>query len=123
MSANYVEMRGPSYAVGHRAGQNMAISGYARIGGRAGQESQLDTMGKADKLFTDGEAYEGLMDRRSRLVGETFLYWLDTPKNLRWLDVGCGNGAFTELLAVPLPQLRRLIRPMINWPMRDPGPE
>jgi ubiquinone/menaquinone biosynthesis C-methylase UbiE len=76
----------------------MAISGYARIGGRAGQESQLDTMGKADKLFTDGEAYERLMGRWSRLVGETFLYWLDTPKNLRWLDVGCGNGAFTEEL-------------------------
>ena len=68
-------MRGPSYAVGHRAGQNMAISCYARIGGRAGQNSQLDTMGKADKLFTDGEANERLMGRWSRLVGATFLYW------------------------------------------------
>jgi ubiquinone/menaquinone biosynthesis C-methylase UbiE len=25
-------------------------------------------------------------------VGETFLDWLDAPKGLRWLDVGCGNG-------------------------------
>jgi ubiquinone/menaquinone biosynthesis C-methylase UbiE len=55
-------------------------------------------VGKADKLFTDGDDYERLMGRWSRLVGETFLNWLDVPKNLRWLDVGCGNGAFTEEL-------------------------
>ena len=55
-------------------------------------------MGKAEKLFTDGEAYERLMGRWSRLVGETFLDWLDVPNGLRWLDVGCGNGAFTEEL-------------------------
>jgi SAM-dependent methyltransferase len=52
-------------------------------------------MDKAE-LFTDGEAYEQLMGRWSRLVGERFLDWLDLPKGLRWLDVGCGNGAFTE---------------------------
>jgi SAM-dependent methyltransferase len=52
-------------------------------------------MGKT-KLFTDGEAYERMMGRWSRLVSETFLAWLDIPKGLRWLDVGCGNGAFTE---------------------------
>jgi ubiquinone/menaquinone biosynthesis C-methylase UbiE len=55
-------------------------------------------MGQADKLFTDGEAYERLMGRWSRLVGETFLDWLDLPNGLQWLDVGCGNGAFTEEL-------------------------
>ena len=53
-------------------------------------------MSGADKLFTDGEAYERMMGRWSRLVGETFLAWLDLPKGLRWLDVGCGNGVFTE---------------------------
>jgi SAM-dependent methyltransferase len=52
----------------------------------------------ADQLFSDGEIYERLMGRWSRLVGKTFLAWLDTPKNLQWLDVGCGNGAFTEEL-------------------------
>jgi SAM-dependent methyltransferase len=55
-------------------------------------------MSQTDKLFTDGEAYERLMGRWSRLVGEVFLDWLDVPKDLRWLDVGCGNGAFTEEL-------------------------
>ena len=38
------------------------------------------------------------MGRWSRLVGEVFLEWLDLPPGLRWLDVGCGNGAFTEVL-------------------------
>jgi SAM-dependent methyltransferase len=38
------------------------------------------------------------MGRWSRLVGEKFLDWLDAPKNLKWIDVGCGNGAFTEVL-------------------------
>ena len=52
----------------------------------------------ADQLFSDGETYERLMGPWSRLVGKTFLAWLDTPKNLQWLDVGCGNGAFTEEL-------------------------
>jgi ubiquinone/menaquinone biosynthesis C-methylase UbiE len=55
-------------------------------------------MAQTDKLFTDGEAYERLMGRWSRLVGEVFLDWLDVPNGLRWLDVGCGNGAFTEEL-------------------------
>jgi ubiquinone/menaquinone biosynthesis C-methylase UbiE len=57
-------------------------------------------MGQADKLFTDGEAYERLMGRWSRLVGETFLGWLNPAKGLQWLEVGCGNGAFTEELVV-----------------------
>jgi SAM-dependent methyltransferase len=38
------------------------------------------------------------MGRWSRLAGEKFLDWLDAPKNLKWIDVGCGNGAFTEVL-------------------------
>jgi ubiquinone/menaquinone biosynthesis C-methylase UbiE len=50
------------------------------------------------QLFSDGEAYERLMGRWSRAAGRTFLAWLDAPKNLQWLDVGCGNGAFTEEL-------------------------
>jgi ubiquinone/menaquinone biosynthesis C-methylase UbiE len=48
--------------------------------------------------FGDGDAYERLMGRWSRPVGEVFLDWLGLPKGLRCLDVGCGNGAFTEVL-------------------------
>ena len=55
-------------------------------------------MNEAADFYTDGEAYERLMGRWSRLVGEKFLDWIDIPRGLRWLDVGCGNGAFTEEL-------------------------
>lgn len=55
-------------------------------------------MSQTSHLFADGEAYERLMGRWTRLAGEVFLEWLDIPANLRWLDVGCGNGAFTEAL-------------------------
>jgi SAM-dependent methyltransferase len=48
--------------------------------------------------FDDGAAYERYMGEWSRLAGETFLDWLAPKPGLRWLDVGCGNGAFTELL-------------------------
>jgi len=38
------------------------------------------------------------MGKWSQLAGETFLDWLAPKPGLRWLDVGCGNGAFTEML-------------------------
>ena len=47
-------------------------------------------------MFSDGAAYERLMGRWSRVAGEQFIAWLALPQGLRWLDVGCGNGAFTE---------------------------
>ena len=49
--------------------------------------------------FNDGAAYEQMMGVWSRSAGEVFLDWVAPPKGLRWIDVGCGNGAFTELLA------------------------
>ena len=48
--------------------------------------------------FDDGEAYEDFMGRWSLLAGNAFLDWLNPTPGMRWLDVGCGNGAFTELL-------------------------
>jgi ubiquinone/menaquinone biosynthesis C-methylase UbiE len=55
-------------------------------------------MAEPTNLFSDGKAYERLMGRWSKLAGAQFLDWVDAPKNLRWVDVGCGNGAFTEVL-------------------------
>src|SRR5579862_2802093 len=39
------------------------------------------------------------MGKWSGLTGDAFLEWLHPQPGLRWLDVGCGNGAFTELIA------------------------
>ena len=49
--------------------------------------------------FDNGAAYERYMGKWSQLVGAAFLDWLAPASGLRWLDVGCGNGAFTEMLA------------------------
>jgi SAM-dependent methyltransferase len=48
--------------------------------------------------FDDGAPYERAMGLWSRPAGTVFLDWLAPAPGLRWLDVGCGNGAFTELL-------------------------
>ena len=48
--------------------------------------------------FDDGADYEQMMGIWSRSAGEIFLDWLAPLPGLRWIDVGCGNGAFTQLL-------------------------
>jgi ubiquinone/menaquinone biosynthesis C-methylase UbiE len=47
--------------------------------------------------YDDGAAYERYMGSWSRSAGEIFLDWLAPLPGLRWIDVGCGTGAFTEL--------------------------
>ena len=49
-------------------------------------------------VFNDGAAYERMMGTWTRLAGAVFLDWLEPAAGLRWLDVGCGNGAFTQLV-------------------------
>ena len=48
--------------------------------------------------FDDGAAYERIMGIWSQLAGEQFLNWLAPAGGQHWIDVGCGNGAFTELI-------------------------
>ena len=48
--------------------------------------------------FEDGAGYERMMGVWSRSAGQIFLDWLAPKAGLSWVDVGCGNGAFTELL-------------------------
>jgi ubiquinone/menaquinone biosynthesis C-methylase UbiE len=60
--------------------------------------SKGDAMIEQSVIFDDGSAYEQMMGTWSRLTGEIFLDWLRPSSDLRWIDVGCGNGASTELI-------------------------
>jgi len=55
--------------------------------------------GEPAHAFDDGVEYERFMGQWSRAVGPTFLEWLEAPANARWLDVGCGTGILTRLIA------------------------
>ena len=46
--------------------------------------------------FEDGAAYERMMGVWSQLVGPEFLGWLSPVPGQCWVDIGCGNGAFSE---------------------------
>ena len=48
--------------------------------------------------FDDSAAYERFVGTWGRAAGSMFLNWLDPPKGVDWLDVGCGTGLFTELI-------------------------
>jgi SAM-dependent methyltransferase len=48
--------------------------------------------------FDAADDYERFMGRWSRAVGGKFLTWLNPAKGASWLDVGCGTGAFSELI-------------------------
>lgn len=53
--------------------------------------------GTADRWANAGE-YERFMGRWSRLVAREFLSWISVPWRQRWLDVGCGTGALSEIV-------------------------
>lgn len=55
-------------------------------------------MAGSEIRFDDGAAYERMMGIWSGLAGAVFIDWLKPDKGLRWIDVGCGNGAFSEQL-------------------------
>jgi len=73
--------------------------------------------------FDDGAAYERMMGAWSQLVGQVFLDWLSPATGQRWIDVGCGNGAFTEQLihAARRSKRKASIRQRRSWPSRAPG--
>lgn len=55
-------------------------------------------MAETQIRFEDGAGYERMMGVWSRLAGNIFIDWVAPSAGLKWIDVGCGNGAFTELL-------------------------
>jgi SAM-dependent methyltransferase len=48
--------------------------------------------------WTDGDAYEALVGRWSRVVAPEFLRSLAVPAGAKWLDVGSGTGALTQAI-------------------------
>lgn len=50
-------------------------------------------------VFDDGAEYDRFMGRWSRAAGPLFLDWIAVAPNSRWLDVGCGTGILTQLIA------------------------
>ncbi|MFJ8634866.1 class I SAM-dependent methyltransferase [Streptomyces sp. NPDC093568] len=50
-------------------------------------------------VWASAAAYERYMGRWSRVVAREFLTRLDRPRGLRWLDVGCGTGVLSALVA------------------------
>ena len=49
-------------------------------------------------VFAVAPAYEAYIGRWSRPVAREFVRWLEVPARRRWLDVGCGTGALTEVV-------------------------
>jgi SAM-dependent methyltransferase len=50
------------------------------------------------EVWASGAAYEPYVGRWSRLVAREFLTWLAVPPGSRWLDVGCGTGALSQVI-------------------------
>ena len=48
--------------------------------------------------WSSGDAYEPYVGRWSRPVAREFLAWLGLPPDLRWLDVGSGTGALSQVI-------------------------
>lgn len=61
-------------------------------------ERRLEAMTDKPIRFDDGAAYETYMGLWSQQAGAQFLDWLQAAPGQHWVDVGCGNGAFTQLL-------------------------
>jgi SAM-dependent methyltransferase len=53
---------------------------------------------KRHDVFEQAEAYERYIGRWSRRLAPDFISWLDVAPGSRWLDVGCGTGAFTATI-------------------------
>src|SRR5260370_19018751 len=48
--------------------------------------------------WASGAAYDPYVGRWSRRVGREFLAWLVVPPGGRWLDVGSGTGALSQMI-------------------------
>jgi SAM-dependent methyltransferase len=92
MSRHVLANREPATA--REVGLSLLFELWWTVGRSAGAEPM-----DAPKItFEDGTAYERMMGTWSRIAGKHFVDWLQPRRGMHWIDVGCGNGAFTELL-------------------------
>ncbi|MFQ5962336.1 MAG: methyltransferase domain-containing protein [Candidatus Methylomirabilales bacterium] len=71
---------------------------------------------RREKIWGSGVPYESYVGRWSRLVAHEFLNWLAIPAGSRWLDVGCGTGALSEIiLDVSSPTVVRGVDPSVGY--------
>jgi SAM-dependent methyltransferase len=53
--------------------------------------------GAADN-WANAQSYEAYVGRWSRIVAREFVAWLAIPPDRRWLDIGCGTGALSDII-------------------------
>jgi hypothetical protein len=66
--------------------------------GRGRQEGKQMSSPERKDTWASGAAYEPYVGRWSRLVAREFLTWLAVPAGARWLDIGCGTGALSQII-------------------------
>jgi len=54
---------------------------------------------EAKDRWTSGSKYERWMGRWSRLLAREFVRWLEPAAGLRWIDVCCGSGIVSRIIA------------------------
>lgn len=62
------------------------------------QENAATASTSRHDAWQAGDAYESYMGRWSRQIAPAFLAWLGAPKDLAWLEVGCGTGALSAAI-------------------------
>jgi len=58
----------------------------------------MNSQEDSKEVWAQGDSYEPYVGRWSRLVAREFVRWLALPENNRWLDVGCGTGALSQMI-------------------------
>lgn len=70
---------------------------HTRIPARTFRIDEI-TKSTVKESWATGPSYEYFMGRWSRLIARSFLKWLAPRPGLKWLDIGCGTGALSEMI-------------------------
>jgi SAM-dependent methyltransferase len=76
----------------------MTIATLSARHSRLAKMTELHLATQTARRFDHGHGYDRFMEEWSRAAGAIFLDWMGPPRGADWLDVGCGTGAFTELI-------------------------